>query len=493
MMLLKKLIIVAFIFAFPLFTFAQTDTLKLGLSEVIALAQSDAPDVLIAKTRLSNQYWQYQSFLADFKPQISLTSNNLPALSRAINVINLPDGNQAFINQSLMRNGLNLQLQQRVGATGGTIFTSTGLERLDLFKEDAQNDVSYFSTPISVGYRQPIFQFNDLKWQREIQPMVYESAQRSYSEDLEQIAFDATNLFFRVLNAQLAVAAATKDLADADTLFRISQGRFEVGRIAETDLLQIELSVRNAEQSLARATLNLQTAINQLRDFLGIQEAVYFDLLPPYDIPDVQIDAEEALQYAFAHRSDVIAFQRRLKEAAQSSAEAKGNTGLTADLFVSFGLSQTANQLSEAYQNPLDQERVNLSFQIPIVDWGKTKAILETAKSNEELTRMLVEQERINFEREIILKVQQFDLVRNQVALAEQTYEVARKTNRITRERYFVGKIGITELNIALNQQETSRQAYVNALQNFWLAYYDLRLLTLYDYVRERPLVEQVD
>lgn len=492
MMLLKKLIFATSIFALPFATLAQTDTIKVGLSEIIVLAQSDAPDVLIAKTRLSNQYWQYQSFLADFKPQISLTSNNLPSLSRAINVINLPDGSQAFINQSLMRNGLNLQVQQQVGATGGTIFTSTGLERLDLFKEDAQNDVSYFSTPFSIGYRQPIFQFNELKWQREIQPMVYESAQRSYSEDLEQIAFDATNLFFRVLNAQLSVAAATKDLADADTLFRISQGRFEVGRIAETDLLQIELSVRNAEQSLARATLNLQTATNQLRDFLGIQEVIYFDLLPPYDIPDVQIDAEEALKYAFAHRSDIIAFQRRLKEAEQGLAQAKGNTGLSADLFVSYGLSQTADQLSEAYQNPLNQERVNISFQIPIVDWGKTKAILETAKSNGELTRMLVEQERINFEREIILKVQQFDLVRNQVALARQTYDVAQKTNRITRERYFVGKIGITELNIALNQQETSRQAYVNALQSFWLAYYDLRLLTLYDYVRERPLVERM-
>ena len=40
---------------------AQTDTLSLSLSEIIALAQSDAPDALLAETRVKNRYWAYQS------------------------------------------------------------------------------------------------------------------------------------------------------------------------------------------------------------------------------------------------------------------------------------------------------------------------------------------------------------------------------------------------------------------------------------------------
>ncbi|MEM9884843.1 MAG: TolC family protein [Bacteroidota bacterium] len=477
------------LFFLPICSTAQEEILKLGLSEIIVLAQSDAPDVLIAQTRFSNRYWSYQSFLADFKPQISLTSDNAPFLRRAINPITLPDGSIAFINQSLMQNGLNLRLQQQIPATGGTIFTNTGLERIDIFNSGAPNDVSYQSTPLSINYIQPIFQYNRQKWQRIIQPLSFEIAEKSYSEDLEQIAFDATNLFFDVLNAQLSVEAAGKDKADADTLYNISKGRFEVGRIAETDLLQIELSARNAEQSLATATLALQTATNELRDFLGIQQAVRFELLPPYEIPDIQINAVEALTYARQHRSAIINFQRRLREAESGVAEAKGITGPSADLFVSLGLSQTGKTLGDAYNSPLDQERMSVSFQIPIADWGKARATLETAKSNQALTKMLVDQDRTNFEREILLKVQQFDLVRNQVALAKRTYEVAQKTNSITRQRYLVGKIGITELNIALNQQESSRQAYVRALQSFWIAYYNLRLLTLYDFIRDKALV----
>lgn len=485
-MLLRKITWIFLLVFSVLLSKAQQETLNLSLTEIITLAQSDAPDVLIAETILSNRYWQYQSFLADFKPQIQLGTNS--SLSRAIEPITLPDGSLAFVDRSLMQNNLDIRLQQQIGATGGTIFTRTGLSRIDIFNP-AGNSVSYLSTPISIGFNQPIFQVNEVKWDKKIRPLDFEIAEREYSEDLEQVAFEATDLFFQVLISQLALQAATKDKSDADTLYNISKGRFDVGKIAETDLLQVELSVRNAEQALAAATLNQQSATEQLRDFLGIQQIVKFELEPPYEIPDVEIDAVKALEYAKQNRSAIINFERRILEADRNLAVAKGNTGLNANINASFGLSQTSDKLSQAYVNPLDQERVAVTLQVPIADWGKTKAILETAKSNKELTQMQVSQDRISFEREVILKVQQFDLVRNQVALANRTYEVAQKTNNITRQRYLVGKIGITELNIALNQQETSRQAYVRALQNFWTAYYELRRLTLYDFINDRPLV----
>ena len=46
-----------------------------------------------------------------------------------------------------------------------------------------------------------------MKWDRKIRPLEYEIAEREYSEDLEQVAFEATGLFFQVLNAQLALEA----------------------------------------------------------------------------------------------------------------------------------------------------------------------------------------------------------------------------------------------------------------------------------------------
>jgi len=478
-----------FLFLAPFGANAQKDTLRLSLNNAINLAQGQAPDVQIAKTTFGNNYWRYQSFLANLRPQINFNAT-LPDLNRSIEAITLPTGEAAFVSRALMRNNVGIGIQQQVSLTGGTLFAQTGLQRIDIFPT-AGNDgfISYLSTPVSLGFIQPIFAFNQLRWDRRIEPMRYAESEKAYSLDMEQTAYQAASLFFDILIAQLNLEAAYRDKANADTLYAISKGRFEVGRIAETELLQIELNAMNANADVSQSTLTMQTSAEQLRDFLGIQDAVHFQLDAPSQLPEFMLDADKALQYARQNRPEIIAYQRRLMEAERDVAEAKRSSGPQADLYVSFGLSQTGDQITDAYTSPLDQEVVNIGINVPIADWGKAKARREIAQSNAELTQLQVAQERVNFEREVLVKVQQFDLVREQVRIALRAYEIAQKRLGITRQRYFVGNILITDLNLALQEEASSRRGYVASLRNFWLAYYDLRRLTLYDFERNEPLV----
>lgn len=470
--------------------FSQSDKLRMSLPDIIAMAQSDAPDVQISKTKLSNRYWFYQSFLSDYRPQIDLQAT-LPNLNRSIQSIIRPDGTQAFVPRSFMENSFGISLSQDIEWTGGNVYAFTGLERLDIFKTDlTDKSSSYLSTPIIIGFRQPILGFNELKWNKKIQPLRFEEANREYVEEMETVAFQSASLFFDVLISQVNVEALIKNKENADTLFAISKGRFSVGRIAETELLQIELSAMNADADLASARLSMQTNSERLRNFLGIEQAVSFELIPPTDIPDVIIDEELALQYAEKYRSESIAFVRRLKEAEQEVSRAKAESGLQAEVNGRFGLSQTALNLSDAYVDPIDQQQFSIGLNIPIADWGKAKARMEIAKSNQDLEKMNVTQDRISFEREISIKVQQFDLLRTQVALAKRAYDVSEKRLDITRKRYLIGKIEVLELNIALQDQDSGRRAYYSALSAFWTAYYELRRLTLYDFEKDQPLVK---
>jgi outer membrane protein TolC len=485
-------ILLTLCFLFPKNAESQRDTIQLDLEGVVALAQSDAPGALLAETRMKNRYWSYQSILADFKPRINFTGD-LPDLNRSIDIITLPDGTSAFIQRAQMRNGVGLQLQQRIAPTGGTVFASTGLQRLDIFQSKAPDIVTYFSTPVSIGFSQPLFGFNDLKWNKKIEPLRYQEATREYAEQMEELGSSAATLFFDVLIAQLNLQAARQDKANADTLFRISQGRFEVGRIAETELLQIELSAMNADAGVQQAVLDLQSGNERLRNFLGIRQPVFFNLEAPVEIPLFPVDENRALEFARQNRSETLAFQRRLAEADQAVAQAKANSGLQIDLFGVFSLSQTAGSIDDAYKDPLDNETIRLGLEVPIFDWGKAKSRLEVAHSNRDLERMNVEQEQVNFEQEIFLKVKQFDLLRNQVALADRTYLVAQKREEMTRNRYYIGKIGVTDLNIAISEKEAARRSYMSALRAFWLAYFDLRRNTLYDFERNVSLVRKVE
>lgn len=467
--------------------------MNLSLTEVIEMALGTAPDVQIANTKLSTNYWLNQSFLANYKPEISFFGD-LPNFNRSIREITLPSGEQSFIPSSFMSNSIGFRLSQDIAATGGSVFASTSVERLDIFRTDINpKSTSYLSTPIVVGFNQPFFGFNNLKWEKKIQPLRYNEAIREYSEEMQMVAYDAASFFFEVFISQINMEAANRNKMNADTLFSISQGRYSVGRIAETELLQIELGAMNSDTELAEATLNLQSNTEGLRNFLGIKNGVKFDLIAPDKIPDFQIDANTALEHARKNRSKTIEFQRRLEQAEQAIAQAKGANGRSINLFGRFGLSQTGKSLGDAYNSPRDQEQISLGIEIPIADWGKAKSRMEIALSNRELERMNIEQERISFEQEILLRVNQFDLIRRQVALAGRAYDASKKREEITRKRYFIGKIGITDLNLAIREQNEARTKHMTALRAFWLAYYELRNLTLYDFEKGQSLVREVE
>ena len=109
---------------------------------------------------------------------------------------------------------------------------------------------------------------------KKIEPLRYDEAIREYSEEMEMVAFDAAEIFFDVYFAQINLEVAERHKINADTLFAISKGRYSVGRIAETELLQIELGSMNSDTELAEATLNLQSNSEALRNFLGIKKAI---------------------------------------------------------------------------------------------------------------------------------------------------------------------------------------------------------------------------
>ena len=483
-----KLLLTPFVLLLLLCTFTTAQRqIEIDLDAVIKAAQGEAPIALIAETRLQNNYWQYQSFLGNFKPQLTFEAGS--NLNRSFNAITLPDGSEAFVNRAFITTQSGIRLGQAIPSTGGFIFAGTQIQRIDLFGNTVgKGNKSYLTAPFYIGINQPIFQFNRFKWQQKVQALDYEESKKQYVEEKEQIAYEAVNLYFTLYIAQLNLLEARRQKIYADSLYEISQGRFEVGRIAETDLLQIELRSKNAEADEATQLLNYQSANEELRNFLGLSESVVFSLLDPPDLAEYFIASDKALDLAKKYRSITTGFQRQMTEAEMDLDEANKSSGASIALNGYFGLSQTALELRNAYQSPIDQERVGLTLEVPIADWGLSRARREIAKSNLELTRRTIEQENIKFEREVILRVQQFDLKRQQLELANRAFEVADKRVTIAKNRYQIGKIDVTDLNIALNEYETSRQSYYQSLWALWTAHYEIRNLTLYDFVDDKPL-----
>jgi outer membrane protein TolC len=169
-------------------------------------------------------------------------------------------------------------------------------------------------------------------------------------------------------------------------------------------------------------------------------------------------------------------------------AQAKAEKGLNANLTASYGLRDQDPLLDLAYDKPNQQQTIRVGFTLPILDWGLGRGRYKMAQSSEELTRMQVEQSRIDFEQNLLLDVQQFNLQRNQVYIAAKSDTVAAKMFEVTKQRFLIGKIDVLELNNADTKKDQNRRSYIQALNNYWTYYFNLRALTLYDFVNRKPL-----
>lgn len=456
--------------------FGQTNTkvMKMSLEDVISKARGESPEVIISKARLDNSKWALKLFNTRLKPQLNLNAK-LPTLTRSI-VQDITT--QEFVSVSSMITGFDFEYSQEIAKTGGRVFASSGLSRNDNFGQS----VSYLSNPITVGFNQPLFTFNAWKWTQKIEPLRYKEAESRFTEEQETAASKAANLFFDVYINQIRLKTAQFNKANADTLLRLTRGRYSVGKIAENELLQMELSNKRSESMIASSRLDLQTSTEQLRNFLGIKESVTFELEPPDDIPEIIIDVEKALSEAVKNRWETISYERRLLEAEQELVKAKTEQGVNGNVYASFGLSQTGATIPEAYTKPINAQQVVLGVQVPILDGGRAKTAIKMAESNLEVAKLQVEQDRINFEQNIMLKVNQFALLRNQAILAREGNEIAIKRYDITQKRFTIGKIGVTDLNLALTEMDGSLTSYMQSLRAFWAGYYELRRLTLYDF-----------
>ncbi|WP_245558478.1 TolC family protein [Fulvivirga imtechensis] len=452
---------------------------QLTLEDIIERARAQSPSAKQAETRKENRYWQYRFYKSNYNPQLRL-NGNLPGYNRdfARNTIG------EFQPREQYTSFINLGLNQPIAITGGNLSVNSSL---DYFNNASTDFTQYNSTVVNIRLDQPLFAFNPLKWDKKTEPLRYEESKRDFVEEMEAISREAVDRFFSYLDAQINLQIAQFNLANNDTIYKIEQGRYNIGTTSKDKLLQVELQLLRSRQDVAQANLDMETSKLALRSFIGISIDESIELALPEAIPAFDVDFDEALKYARDNRADFIAFERRKLEAERAVAQARGER-FESNLSASLGYNNLTSQLQEAYNDPNAQERVNITFSIPILDWGRNKARMQTALANQRLTDYVIAQDEQNFEQEIITQVRRFEMLRTQLEITKKSDEVAQERYTVAQNRYLIGKIDITNLNIALTEKDNAKRSYVNALRAFWTAYFDLRRLTLYDFVNNTLL-----
>lgn len=458
----------------------------LTLKQVIEIAQSRSPDAAIARHRYRSSYWQYKNAQATFLPTLTLDAT-VPDLSRSISRITVPDGSEIFISRSFATSSAQVSLRKIVGTTGGEVFLQSGLDRIDLL--DGGEPPSYLSRPVSLGFRQPLFSFNPYTWQNRIEPLKFDEARRAYFESLENIAVQATGRFFDLLASQDQLESARANYASMDTVYRVAQQRHKQGGVSDDELTRTELAFLNARLDLMQSELDAEDQIQGFRTFLGIRDTGQVKLEMSEDVPDLVVSVPLAQEEARRNRSDAIGFNRRLLEADRDLAEARADRGLSANLFVNYGFSESTNDITKIFRRGQESQQVSVGIQVPLLDWGRWRSRMALAQSNWSVTHVSVEREREELDQDVFSEATQFNVQRERLRIAARIEQLARIHFDTAKRRYVTGDGDLTEVNLALQEKTSARRNLVSALRGYWAAYHQLRRATLFDFARMTPLV----
>ena len=464
-------------------TSVNAQEIRLTLNDAITMAADSSLSAVKAKRSYQSGYWEYRAYKAARLPSLML---NLTPAQYNRNIVQRYDSENdrdVFRTQQSYYASGGFSIVQNVDWTGGTLYLNSSLDFLRSFGDDAYSQFS--SVPFRIGYSQSLIGYNQFKWDKLIEPLKYEKKKKELTYNMEQISEEAIIYFFSLAQAQAEYDLAVKNLASCDTLYKIGCDRHKIAAISKADLQTLKLDVINANNTLKNSEISLRRAMFQLASFLNMDKEQKLRIELPERPRLFTISASEALMYARENNPEFLTLKQNILESRQAVDRTKKESGINASLNASIGFNQVGSEFNQVWRNLLQQDMVSVSLSIPILDWGVRKGKYNMAKNNLNVVEISSRQTEQQIEEEVIMTVNDFNVQGGMIESAEEARLLAESAYEDTRMRFIIGKSDINSLSMALTRKDTAEKNYISALRNYWLSYYKIRRLTMYDFVNE--------
>ncbi|HSA55811.1 MAG TPA: TolC family protein [Gemmatimonadaceae bacterium] len=460
---------------------AAQEARTLTLQQAIEIAQRNGLTAQAALSSRDAARERDRAYGARLLPQISL-SGNVPSYNRSIIQAPQPDGSTLFRPQQQTNSDLSMVLLQQLPLTGGTLRMSSRIAQLKRTGESATE--TWNSTPFSVTLTQPILRSNSIGWDNRANALSADVAERQYLEAREDVALQTATAFFDYYAAQLSLRNAEANTAVNDTLYRLNQGRYEVGKIAENDLLQSELQLLRARTSLDGSRLEHDRAKAALRLALNLAPDEPLEITVTTEVPEFAADTAQAVAQALRNRSQIMDLELQATTADRRVSEARWNGGVGATLNATYGYNATAPEMNEAYRDLQQAQQLTLNVQVPILQWGARSADREAAQLERQRVQSSSRATREQIAQEAHFAALQLSQARRLLQIAAKADTVAAKRYEVAYNRYLIGVIDVDALFLAQNEKDQALISFIQALRGYWQAHYRLRRLTLFDFER---------
>jgi outer membrane protein TolC len=458
----------------------------LTLDDALRIAEENSPD--IQKVRLS--YERSQKLLdaqnAALKSRFSLSINPFSyEHTRAFNSF-FSTWNTTEIKSSTA----TFAIDQPILWTDGSISLRNQLSWRDAYSEYQDQRTKTYSNNLYLSYIQPIFTYNRTKLALDEVKLDKENALLNYRIQQLMLERAVTQKFYTTFESKMSLQIAEEDLKTREQSYQIIKNKVDAGLAATEELYQAELNLTGSKSQVHNKQVVLQNALDDLKRLIGVSLFDEIGVAAAITMDSVAVDMQKAIDYGLKNRFELRQRNISIELAKNNLTRSKATNEFKGNIALSYGIIGNDGRFGNVYKTPQENQNVNISFEIPLWDWGERNARIKAAEKSIESSRISFEDE----QKAIIIAIRQsYRSLQNQiiqVELAKQDIKIAQLTYDINLERYKNGDLTSMDLNLVQNQLAEKKINLINAMITYKLNLLDLKIESLWDFEKNEPVFE---
>jgi outer membrane protein TolC len=287
---------------------------------------------------------------------------------------------------------------------------------------------------------------------------------------------DARDLIVRLiagyyLNAQSAAAraqSARTRVEDATTLLKLADDRHQAGTATGVDVLRARVQLANDRQALLEAENQRKQALLELARQIGLQPGTALDLAEPLHFAALtESDPESLASAALAARSDYLSLE---KQRAGLEEQSKANR---ARWFPRVSINGNIGELGRSIGSVDTIGAIQGQIDFTIFDRDREGESQQIASRLKRIDEQMADQRR-GVEEEIRSALLNLDSAAEQVTVAEEGQELARRELDEARDRFEAGTTNNVEVVTAQDELARAEENTILAISSHVDAKYAL-------------------
>lgn len=457
------------------------------LEQALEIATKTSPSLQSSLYNLQRTTETLNAQRAALKSQFSLTANPLDySNSRQFD----SRYSQWYTNKSLKTSG-TFRVDQPILYTDGTISLSNQFGWQSNYSASGgvtNENKSYFNN-LNLSLTQPLFTYNRTKTQIKTLELNNENAMLSYAMQRLALEMSVSQYFYNVYLAQMSLSIKQEELANTTKSNEIIRNKVDAGLAAKEQLYQSQVDFATAQSSVESARVSLESAKDQFKQYIGMDIFAEIGVMTDVAVTPIEIDGKKALEHGLAARMELRQRQISVETSQLDMLAVKAQNEFNGSMVLSMGLSGDNPSIGNIFDNSTKSPHVSIGFNIPVFDWGQRKARIRAQEAVINTQKLGLSNQTVQIQLDIRQAVRNLSNLKNQIGTALQTQNNSQLTYDINLERYKNGDLTSMDLNLYQVQLSNNKMAYAQSLINYKIALLNLKVLSLYDFTTNEPVI----